>query len=74
MKRLAGALAIVWALANLVVAYLFLTNAFVAKTAIKEGLLAQAALLLGGLLVAVFAVLVAREGLALVRGTRGADA
>ena len=74
MKRLAGALAIVWALANIVVAYLFLTNAFVAKTAIKEGPLAQAALLLGGLLVAVFAVLVAREGLALVRGTSRVDA
>ena len=35
MKRLAGALAIIWALANLVVAYLFLTNAFVAKTAFE---------------------------------------
>ena len=63
MKRLAGALAIVWALANLVVAYLFLTNAFVAKTAIKEGPLAQAALLLGGLLVAVFTALLARLSL-----------
>ena len=69
MKRVVAVLAIVWAAANVVVAYLFVTNAFVAKTAAKEGLPAQAALLLGGLLIAVFAVLVAREGLALFRGT-----
>jgi len=70
MKRVVAVLAIVWAAANVVVAYLFVTNAFVAKTAAKEGLPAQAALLLGGLLIAVFAVMVAREGLALFRGTR----
>jgi len=70
MKRIVAVLAIVWAAANVVVAYLFVTNAFVAKTAAKEGLPAQAALLLGGLLIAVFAVMVAREGLALFRGTR----
>jgi len=69
MKRVVAVLAIVWAAANVVVAYLFVTNAFVAKTAAKEGLPAQAALLLGGLLIAVFAVMVAREGLALFRGT-----
>ncbi|TME29047.1 MAG: hypothetical protein E6I64_01620 [Chloroflexi bacterium] len=69
MKRIVAVLAIVWAAANVVVAYLFVTNAFVAKTAAKEGLPAQAALLLGGLLIAVFAVIVAREGLALFRGT-----
>ena len=69
MKRIVAVLAIVWAAANVVVAYLFVTNAFVAKTAAKEGLPAQAALLLGGLLIAVFAVMVAREGLALFRGT-----
>jgi len=69
MKRIVAVLAIVWAAANVVVAYLFVTNAFVAKTAAKEGLPAQAALLLGGLLIAVFAVMVAREALALFRGT-----
>ena len=69
MKRVVAVLAIVWAAANVVVAYLFVTNAFVAKTAAKEGLPAQAALLLGGLLIAVFAVMVAREALALLRGT-----
>jgi hypothetical protein len=69
MKPVVAVLAIVWAAANLVIAYFFVTNAFVAKTAAKEGLPAQAALLLGGLLIAVFAVLVAREGLALLRGT-----
>ena len=69
MKRVSGVLAVVWAVANLVLAYFFVTGAFVAKTAAKEGLAAQAALLLGGLLIAVFAVMVAREGLALFRGT-----
>ena len=69
MKALVAVLAIVWAAANLIVAYLFITDAFVAKTAAKEGPPAQAALLLGGLLIAVFAVLVARQGLALLRGT-----
>ena len=69
MKPVVAVLAIVWAAANLVIAYFFVTNAFVAKTAAKEGPPAQAALLLGGLLIAVFAVLVAREGLALLRGT-----
>jgi len=69
MKAVVAVLAIVWAVVNLLVAYLFITNAFVAKTAAKEGPPAQAALLLGGLLIAVFAVLVARQGLALLRGT-----
>jgi len=49
------------------IAYLFITNAFVAKTAIKEGLPAQAALLLGGALIAVFAVALAWQSLQILR-------
>ncbi len=61
MRRFAALLALVWALANLVLSYFFLTSAFVAKTAAKEGLLAQLSLLVGGVLIAGFAILLARE-------------
>jgi hypothetical protein len=43
------------------------TSAFAAKTAIKEGLLAQAVLLLGGVAMAVFAYLLARQCLDVLR-------
>lgn len=61
MRRFVALLGLVWSLANLAVAYLFLTSAFVAKTAAKEGILAQLSLLLGGALIAGFAILLARE-------------
>jgi hypothetical protein len=48
MRTVAAALAIAWALANLAAAWVMLTGAFVSKTAMKEGILSQAALLLGG--------------------------
>ena len=54
-------LGLLWSLAHLVIAYFFVTSAFVAKTAAKEGILAQLSLLLGGVLIAAFAVLLARE-------------
>jgi len=54
-------LGLVWSLANLAVAYFFVTSAFVAKTAAKEGILAQLSLLVGGVLIAGFAILLARE-------------
>jgi hypothetical protein len=73
MKRLVAILELLWAIANLVVAYFFLTNAFVAKTAIKEGPPAQAALLLGGALIAVFAVVLARQSLQVLRGPLAAE-
>jgi hypothetical protein len=60
VRRFAALLALVWALANLVLSYFFLTSAFVAKTAAKEGLLAQLSLLVGGALIAGFAILLAR--------------
>lgn len=63
MKRLAALLALLWCVANLVVAYWMVTGAFLAKTAQHEGIVAQASLLLGGLLVAVFTALLARLSL-----------
>ena len=63
MKRLAALLALVWCVANIVVAYWMVTGAFLAKTAQHEGIVAQASLLLGGLLVAVFTGLLARLSL-----------
>jgi hypothetical protein len=59
---------------NVVIAYFFVTNAFVAKTAIKEGLPAQAALLLGGALIAVFAVALAWESLRIFRAPGATEA
>lgn len=67
MKRLVAIVELLWAAVNVVLAYFFVTNAFVAKTAIKEGLPAQAALLLGGALIAVFAVILARQSLQVLR-------
>jgi ABC-type polysaccharide/polyol phosphate export permease len=71
MRPLAALLGLLWSLANLVVAYFFLTGAFVAKTAAKEGILAQLSLLLGGVLIAAFAILLVRE---CVRMLTSADA
>lgn len=61
MRPLVAVLGLLWSLANLAVAYFFLTSAFVAKTAAKEGILAQLSLLVGGALIAGFAILLARE-------------
>jgi len=71
MRALAAVLGLVWSLVNLVIAYFFVTSAFVAKTAAKEGILAQLSLLVGGVLIAGFAILLARE---CVRMFRPADA
>jgi len=55
-RLLAAALGSLWALANLLLAYFFVTSAFVAKTAAKEGLPAQLSLLVGGALIEILAV------------------
>jgi len=73
MKRLVAILELLWAAVNVVIAYLFITNAFVAKTAIKEGLPAQAALLLGGALIAVFAGTLAWQSLQIIRAPAVAE-
>lgn len=56
MRLFVAVLGLLWALANLLASYLMVANAFVAKTAVKEGLPAQLALLLGGVAIEVFAV------------------
>ena len=61
-----GALAALWAASSLAIAYWMLTSAFTAQTAIKEGVLAQLALVFGGLGTAVLAALVLREFLRIV--------
>lgn len=66
MRAAVAALGLVWALGNLLVAYLFVTSAFVAKTAAKEGILSQLSLLVGGLVIAGFALLLARQCVSLI--------
>lgn len=56
MRPFVAVLMFLWASANLLASYLMVTSAFVAKTAIKEGLPAQLALLLGGVIIEAFAV------------------
>lgn len=72
-RRLAiAAGAFLWALGSLAVAYFFVWSAFAAQTAAKEGILSQIALLLGGIAVAVLAILVARQCVLIVtRRTAG---
>ena len=74
MRFLVGLLGVLWALANLGIAYFFVTSAFVAKTAAKEGILAQLSLLVGGVLIAGFAILLARESLRLFTARESAGA
>ena len=61
MRQVAAVLGILWAALNVVLALLFLVSSFTAKTAAKEGILAQLALLIGGGLILVFGALLARE-------------
>ena len=73
MRPLVGVLGLVWSLANLAIAYFFVTSAFLSKTAAKEGILAQLSLLLGGVLIAGFAVLLARESVRLFSSARASE-
>jgi hypothetical protein len=66
VKRVAAVLALLWCLPNLVLAFWMVQGAFVAKTAMHEGIIAQASLLLGGLLIAVFTLLLAQLCLRIV--------
>ena len=63
MRQLAAVIGILWAALNLVVAGFFLTSSFTATTAAKEGIAAQLALLIGGALIAIFSLLLARTSL-----------
>ena len=64
MKQIAALLALVWAAANLLAAYLLVTSGFAAKSAAK-GFGQQALLWSGGLLIALFALLLAWQCVAL---------
>ena len=64
MRKLVAALGLVWALGNLYAAWLFVAGGVAEKTAHK-GPEQQALLLLGGLLVGLFAVLLGKQCLAL---------
>jgi hypothetical protein len=64
MRQLVALLGIFWVAGNLLVAYLFLTSGFAAKTAAK-GFLQQALLWSGGLLIGLFALLLAWQCVAL---------
>ena len=73
MRALVAVLGLIWCLANLAVAYFFVTSAFVAKTAAKEGILAQLSLLIGGVLIAAFTVLLARECIRMFAPARASE-
>jgi hypothetical protein len=67
MRTVAAALAIAWALANLAAAWVMLTGAFVSKTAMKEGILSQAALLLGGAGIEALSIVLIWQSVRMVR-------
>lgn len=56
MRPLVAILAVLWAAASLLMSYLMVTSTFVSKTAMKEGIFAQAALLLGGASIEVLSI------------------
>src|SRR5262249_25928751 len=56
VKGVAIVLALLWAALNFGTSFFMITSAFLAKTPAKEGILAQMALLFGGLGVAVLSV------------------
>lgn len=66
MRRFVAVLAFLWGLANLVVSFFFVTNAFVAKTIGKEGFIAQVTLLLAGVAIEVFAVVLVWQCLRII--------
>ena len=65
MRRLVALLGLLWALANGILGAFFVTGAFTATTAQKEGIAAQGALFLGGLLIGVFSWLLAQQSVRL---------
>jgi hypothetical protein len=66
MKQLLAVLGALWGLGNLSVAVLFVISGFAEKTANKGGA-QQALLVLGGLLIGIFAVILLWQCLALAR-------
>lgn len=68
MRTVAAVVALTWALANLAASFFMVSSTFVAKTAIKEGVLAQASLMLGGVAIEVFAIALAWQCVRILRG------
>lgn len=58
MRPAVAVLGLLWGAFNVAVSFLMVSSSFVAKTAIKEGIPAQASLLLGGAAIEVLAVVV----------------
>lgn len=56
MRPLVAVLGVVWVAANLLMSYFMVTSSFVSKTAMKEGILSQAALLLGGVSIEILSI------------------
>lgn len=68
MRPAVAVLAFLWGAASFVISFLMVSNAFVAKTAIKEGIAAQAALLLGGAAIEILAVVLMWQCVRMLRG------
>ena len=68
MRPAVAALILVWGVINFVTSFFMVTSAFLAKTPAKEGILAQAALLLGGLAIGAMAVALIWQCLRTARG------
>ena len=67
MRQVVALIAIAWSLLNIVVAGLFMASSFTAGTPRKEGFVAELALLFGGSLILLFAVILARQAWKLFR-------
>jgi hypothetical protein len=71
VRRVVAALGIAWAALNIVLAAFFVTGAFTATTPQKEGIVAQLALFVGGLLILGMGWLLAQQSWRLLRHRTG---
>jgi ABC-type polysaccharide/polyol phosphate export permease len=67
VRQIAALLGIAWATLNAIVGAFFVTGAFTATTAQKEGIAAQLALLVGGMLIITFGWLLTQQSWRLLR-------
>jgi ABC-type polysaccharide/polyol phosphate export permease len=67
VRQIAAILGIAWATLNAVVGAFFVTGAFTATTAQKEGIAAQLALFVGGMLIITFGWLLTQQSWRLLR-------
>jgi hypothetical protein len=68
VTRLAATLGIIWSIASLLMALVLIRGSFTAGTPAKEGPLSQFVVLLGGLVLAIFALGLAWQCVRLARG------